>query len=94
VGGGARSEAVARIAPAVLGHPVVVPPPAEYVADGAARQAAWALSGGTEPPAWELAGAVSRQAEPTPVVRERYAACRELFVELAAPDDRAASSAL
>ena len=91
VGGGARSEAVARIAPAVLGHPVVVPPPAEYVADGAARQAAWALAGGTEPPGWELAGAVSRQAEPTPQVRKRYAACRELFVERAGRDNDAAS---
>jgi xylulokinase len=91
VGGGARSEAVARIAPAVLGHPVVVPPAAEYVADGAARQAAWALAGGTEPPGWELAGAVSRQAEPTPQVRERYAACRELFVERAGRDNDAAS---
>ena len=45
VGGGAASEAVRRIAPAVLGLPVVVPEPGEYVADGACRQAAWALSG-------------------------------------------------
>ena len=55
VGGGARSEAVQRLAPAVLGRPVVVPLPGEYVADGAARQAAWALSsarapGTTRPP--------------------------------------------
>ena len=34
VGGGARSEAVRRIAPAVLGMPVEVPIPAEYVALG------------------------------------------------------------
>jgi xylulokinase len=91
VGGGARSEAVARIAPAVLGHPVVVPPPAEYVADGAARQAAWALAGGAEPPGWELAGADTHQAEPAPEVRERYAASRELFVERAERDNDAAS---
>ena len=45
VGGGARSEAVRRLAPAVLGCPVLVPAPGEYVADGAARQAAWVLSG-------------------------------------------------
>ncbi|PZS23411.1 MAG: xylulokinase, partial [Pseudonocardiales bacterium] len=49
VGGGARSAAVRRIAPTVLGHPVLVPPPGEYVADGAARQAAWTLSGNAEP---------------------------------------------
>ena len=47
VGGGARSAAVQAIAPAVLGRPVVVPAPGEYVADGAARQAAWVLGGDT-----------------------------------------------
>ncbi len=52
VGGGARSEAVRRLAPAVLGCPVVVPEPGEYVADGAARQAAWVLSGADRPPEW------------------------------------------
>ncbi|HYP73465.1 MAG TPA: FGGY family carbohydrate kinase [Microbacterium sp.] len=40
IGGGAQSEAVRRIAPLVLGIPVEVPAPAEYVALGAARQAA------------------------------------------------------
>jgi xylulokinase len=52
IGGGARSEAVRRIAPAVLARPVAVPPPGEYVADGAARQAAWVLSGQAAPPSW------------------------------------------
>ncbi|KJL33798.1 xylulokinase [Microbacterium azadirachtae] len=40
IGGGAQSEAVRRIAPEILGIPVVVPDPGEYVALGAARQAA------------------------------------------------------
>lgn len=40
VGGGARSRAVATLLPQVLGVPVHVPEPAEYVALGAARQAA------------------------------------------------------
>ena len=40
VGGGAQSEAVQAIAPQVLGIPVEVPEPGEYVALGAARQAA------------------------------------------------------
>lgn len=44
VGGGAQSEAVQRIAPEVLGIPVEVPEPAEYVALGAARQAARVLA--------------------------------------------------
>jgi xylulokinase len=76
VGGGARSAAVQAIAPAVLGRPVVVPAPGEYVADGAARQAAWVL-GGTQPE-WEPAGTVVREADPTPAVRARYAEVRDL----------------
>lgn len=47
IGGGAQSEAVRQIAPLVLGVPVEVPEPAEYVALGAARQAAALV--GTEP---------------------------------------------
>jgi xylulokinase len=83
VGGGARSEAVCRIAPQVLGCPVVVPPPGEYVADGAARQAAWALarasgSGSDGPPDWPLPGAGSFEADPTAQVRARYAEVRDL----------------
>src|SRR5204862_5043101 len=78
VGGGARSEAVRRLAPAVLGCPVLVPAPGEYVADGAARQAAWVLSGAGEPPNWAAAETTSFEADPTPDVRERYAAVRDL----------------
>ena len=40
IGGGAQSDAVRAIAPQVLGIPVEVPDAAEYVALGAARQAA------------------------------------------------------
>ncbi len=40
IGGGAQSQAVRRIAPEILGLPVEVPEPGEYVALGAARQAA------------------------------------------------------
>ncbi|TQK20914.1 xylulokinase [Microbacterium sp. SLBN-154] len=43
IGGGAQSEAVREIAPLVLGMPVEVPAPGEYVALGAARQAAGIL---------------------------------------------------
>ncbi len=76
VGGGASSEAVRRLAPGILGLPVVVPPPGEYVADGAARQAAWLLNGTAEPPAWALGTAETFDAEPLPEVRERYATIR------------------
>jgi len=78
IGGAARSEAVRRIAPAVFGVPVAVPQPAEYVALGAARQAAWALSGAASPPDWPLPGSSAEyMAEPVPLVRERYAALRD-----------------
>jgi xylulokinase len=73
VGGAAASPATWSIAPAVLGCPVVVPPPSEYVADGAARQAAWVLAGGQAPPAWVVAGERTVEAVSTPWVRERYA---------------------
>ncbi len=78
VGGGARSAAVQAIAPAVLGVPVLVPPPGEYVADGAARQAAWVLSGAAGPPEWPRPGTAVHEADPTPAVRERYAEVREM----------------
>ncbi|MCO1660734.1 xylulokinase [Pseudonocardia humida] len=78
VGGGARSDAVAAIAPALLGVPVLRPTPGEYVADGAARQAAWVLTGGPSAPVWSGADAESFEAEPQPAVRERYAQVREM----------------
>jgi xylulokinase len=74
VGGGARSRALRELAPAVLGVPVRVPPPAEYVALGAARQAAWVLSGDQEPPAAELPDTEVLDADVTPQVLERYRA--------------------
>ena len=78
IGGAARSEAVRWIAPAIFGVPVTVPEPAEYVALGAARQAAWALSGAASPPDWPLPGVSAEYtAQPTPLVRERYAALRD-----------------
>ena len=54
IGGGARSAAVRAIAPSIFGVEVLVPDPAEYVALGAARQAAWTLSGADAPPEWTV----------------------------------------
>ena len=85
VGGGARSEAVRRIAPTVLGCPVTVPAPAEYVADGAARQAAWTLAGGEQPPQWSTASADVFDGARVPRIRQRYAEVRELTASRAAP---------
>lgn len=77
VGGAASNPAVQALAPAILGAPVTVPAPAEYVALGAARQAAWALSGGDLPPAWSPPPSETQTAEPTPLVREAYARLRD-----------------
>ncbi|MGD0703102.1 MAG: xylulokinase [Trebonia sp.] len=76
-GGAAKSAAVRQIAPAIFGLPVAVPEAAEYVALGAARQAAWALSGAAEPPVWPASASVTYEATATPEVRERYAALRD-----------------
>ncbi|MBD1539497.1 xylulokinase [Arthrobacter sp. S13_S34] len=52
VGGGAQSTAVQQAAAQLLGVGISVPRPGEYVADGAARQAAGALTGHF--PQWAL----------------------------------------
>jgi len=79
IGGGAVNEAVRRIAPSVLGRPVTVPPAGEYVADGAARQAAWALT--RELPQWRAEGAQTFDGPADPAVRSRYAHAREHVLE-------------
>jgi len=76
VGGGAKSAALREIAPTVFGVPVHVPEAAEYVALGAARQAAWALTG--TPPEWDSAPARRYEADAVPAVRHRYADVRDL----------------
>ena len=70
------------IAPAIFGVPVTVPEPAEYVALGAARQAAWALrqstgAGAAGPPDWAGPPAETFTAEPRPDIRDRYATLRD-----------------
>ena len=78
VGGAARSEAVRRIAPTVFGVPVTVPEPGEYVADGAARQAAWALRGGDTAPGWNTGGSPAHFEGPeTAGLWDRYRAAAE-----------------
>ncbi|MEV1293656.1 FGGY family carbohydrate kinase [Pseudonocardia sp. NPDC049635] len=82
VGGAARSEAVCRIAAQVFEVPVRVPEPGEYVADGAARQAAWALRGGPTPPRWAPAAEPARyDPVPAPGGWERYREAAERFLD-------------
>ncbi len=83
IGGGAQSEAVRRCATSVFAMDIEVPAPGEYVADGAARQAAWVLSGASEPPVWVRAGSTSYAASDADRaaqtgIRERYAQARDL----------------
>ncbi len=60
VGGGARSLSLRQALADVLGAPVLVPTPDEYVANGAARQAAWVLRGeAAGVPDWPLPGLVT-----------------------------------
>ncbi|GAB2859055.1 xylulokinase [Nocardioides pacificus] len=81
VGGGARSEALRLAAPQVLGCDVLVPTTAEAVADGAARQAAWALSGEASPPVWDLGTPQVYTAKQVPSIRERYAEARDSVLD-------------
>jgi len=72
VGGAAQNPAVAAIAAQVFPVPVEVPQPGEYVALGAAVQAAWALTG--ERPNWPVAVVASPEPDTRPVIREQYRA--------------------
>ncbi len=71
VGGAAQNPAVQAIAGQVFDVPVVIPEPGEYVALGAARQAAWTLT--AERPDWPIAIAATPAADFRPVIREQYA---------------------
>ncbi|MCA0217400.1 MAG: xylulokinase [Actinobacteria bacterium] len=72
IGGAAQNPAVSAIAAQVFDCPVVVPHPGEYVALGAAVQAAWTLTGTR--PAWEVPLVGAPAPDYHPVIREQYAA--------------------
>ncbi|MCW4466288.1 FGGY family carbohydrate kinase [Glutamicibacter sp. MNS18] len=70
VGGGAQSAVVRQAVGQILGLPVLAPEPGEYVANGAARQAAGVLLGGF--PHWELDAQQVPMAGTEPQVLQRY----------------------
>ncbi len=79
IGGSMKSPAVREIAPAVFGRDITLPSAGEYVADGAARQAAWCLSNKLEdgfavdnPPHWKFVSEEVISADATPKVVEAY----------------------
>jgi xylulokinase len=52
IGGASQNPAVQQIATEIFGREIYLPPAGEYVADGAAKQAAWALLKSENPPEW------------------------------------------
>ena len=71
IGGAAQNPAVSTIASQVFAVPVVVPEPGEYVALGAAAQAAWALAGTR--PDWTIKTVAQPASDYRPIIREQYA---------------------
>lgn len=81
IGGGSMSRSLRLAAADIFQTEIEVPKPGEYVALGAARQAAWALSGAPKPPDWDrqvecrYEPAASRDWADT--VRSRFSAARQ-----------------
>ncbi|MGH3314721.1 MAG: xylulose kinase, partial [Nocardioidaceae bacterium] len=69
-------------APDLLDARVEVPAPAEYVARGAARQAAWTLSGAAEPPPWPVPQDSSAGADTPPVTPDTGRRVRQAYAEV------------
>jgi xylulokinase len=77
IGGAAKSEAVQEIAASMFNNEIQLPPPGEYVADGAARQAAWALTGSAD---WNIG--ITKSIEPKVDASEVTADYLELIAKL------------
>ena len=77
IGGAAKSAAVQEVAASMFQSEIQLPPPGEYVADGAARQAAWALTGKAD---WKLG--ITKSIEPKVDAGEVTASYLELIAKL------------
>jgi xylulokinase len=75
VGGAAKNPGVGPIASAILGRPVMTFPPREFVADGAARQAAWALLG--ELPNWKIPDVIEFNEKSAPFILDQHRKLKE-----------------
>ena len=77
IGGGSKSQALRQAAASIFNLPVEVPVSREYVALGAAKQAAWAATG--ELPEWKrsIEASYEPEGEWGLSVRERYADARQ-----------------
>jgi xylulokinase len=77
IGGAVQNPAVQAIAAQVFDLPVVIPSPGEYVARGAAVQAAWARLG--QRPEWPIAVDATPAPDYQPAISENYLrACRHV----------------
>ncbi|AXJ08589.1 xylulokinase [Arthrobacter sp. PM3] len=70
IGGAVQNPAVQAIAAQVFNLPVLIPSPGEYVARGAALQAAWALGGNR--PDWPVAVDAAPAPDFRPEIRQNY----------------------
>lgn len=79
IGGGSKSQALRQAAASIFNLPVEVPTTREYVALGAAKQAAWAASG--DLPDWKrsIDAAYEPDGDWGLGVRERYTEARKAF---------------
>ncbi|MDR2508968.1 MAG: xylulose kinase [Candidatus Ancillula sp.] len=81
IGGSMKSPAVREIAPAIFGRDITLPEIDEYVANGAARQAAWvynAKNGKPDAPQWKLKSEEVITAPETQEVVDNYEAVKDL----------------
>ena len=70
IGGAAKNPAVQTIAAEMFNSEITIPPTGEYVADGAARQAAWALTG--KLPNWQIGDVKTIEPKATSNVASDY----------------------
>lgn len=79
IGGGSKSQALRQAAASIFNLPVEIPTTREYVALGAAKQAAWAATG--DLPGWKrsIEAAYEPAGDWGSGVRERYAEARRNF---------------
>jgi len=75
IGGAAKNPGIGPIASAILGRPVMTFPPREFVADGAARQAAWALL--DELPSWKIPDVIEFNEKSAPFVLDQHRKLKE-----------------
>lgn len=75
IGGAAKNPGIGPIASTILGRQVMTFPPREFVADGAARQSAWALLG--ELPDWKIPDVIEFKEKSAPFVLDQHRRLKE-----------------